>query len=42
MTEFIDLSYLLEKQLNKKVDVVSLKGLKKKYLKEIEKNIVYV
>jgi len=40
--EFIDLSYLLEKQLNKKVDVVSLKGLKKKYLKEIEKNIVYV
>ena len=40
--EFIDLSYLLEKELNKKVDVVSLKGIKEKYFKEIEKDIVYV
>jgi len=40
--EFIDLSRLLEKELNKKVDVVSLKGIKDKYLKEIEKDIVYV
>ena len=40
--EFIDLSYLLEKELNRKVDVVSLKGLKDKYFKEIEKSIVYV
>ena len=40
--EFIDLSYLLEKELNRKVDLVSLKGVKDKYLKEIEKDIVYV
>jgi len=40
--EFIDLSYLLEKELNRKVDVVSLKGIKEKYFKEIEKDIVYV
>jgi predicted nucleotidyltransferase len=40
--EFIDLSYFLEKELKRKVDVVSLKGLKEKYFKEIEKEIVYV
>jgi len=40
--EFIDLSYLLERELNRKVDLVSLKGVKDKYLKEIEKDIVYV
>jgi predicted nucleotidyltransferase len=40
--EFIDLSYLLEKELNRKVDLVSVKGIKDKYLKEIEKDIVYV
>ena len=40
--EFIDLSYLLEKELNRKVDIVSQKGLKEKYFKEIEKEIVYV
>jgi len=40
--EFIDLSYLLEKQFDRKVDVVSLNGIKSKYLKEIEKDIVYV
>ena len=40
--EFIDLSYLLEKELNRKVDIVSLGGIKDKYLKEIEKDIVYV
>jgi predicted nucleotidyltransferase len=40
--EFIDLSYLLEKELKRKVDVVSLRGLKEKYFKEIEKEIVYV
>jgi len=40
--EFIDLSYLLEKELNRNVDVVSLKGIKEKYFKEIEKDIVYV
>ena len=40
--EFIDLSFLLEKELNRKVDLVSLNGLKSKYFKEIEKDIVYV
>ncbi|MDR1937271.1 MAG: hypothetical protein LBQ73_02070 [Tannerellaceae bacterium] len=40
--EFIDLADLLEKELKRKVDVVSLKGMKEKYLKEIEKEIVYV
>ena len=40
--EFIDLSYLLEKELNRRVDVVSFKGIKEKYLKEIEKDIIYV
>jgi len=40
--EFIDLSYLLEKELNRKVDVVSRKGIKEGYFKEIEKDIVYV
>ena len=40
--EFIDLSDLLEKEFNRKVDVVSIKGIKDKYFKEIEKDIVYV
>ena len=40
--EFIDLSYLLEKELNRKVDIVSVKGIKSKYLKEIERYIIYV
>ena len=40
--EFIDLSYMLEKALNRKVDVVSRKGIKEKYFREIEKDIIYV
>ena len=40
--EFIDLSFLLEKEFDKKVDVVSLNGIKDKYFKEIEKDIIYV
>jgi len=40
--EFIDVSYFLEKEFSRKVDVVSLKGIKEKYFKEIEKDIVYV
>ncbi len=40
--EFIDMSELLEKELNRKVDVVSRKGLKEKYFREIEKEIQYV
>ena len=40
--EFIDLAELLEEKLKRRVDVVSRKGVKEKYLKEIEKEIVYV
>jgi predicted nucleotidyltransferase len=40
--EFIDLADLLERELKRKVDVVSRKGIKEKYFKEIEKDIVYV
>jgi len=40
--EFIDLAEMLEKSLKRKVDVVSLKGIKEKYLKVIEEDIVYV
>jgi predicted nucleotidyltransferase len=40
--ELIDLVFLLEKELNHKVDVVSRNGIKAKYFKEIEKDIVYV
>ena len=40
--EFIDVSCFLEKEFQRKVDVVSLKGIKEKYFKEIEKDIVYV
>jgi len=39
--EFIDMSHLLEKEFNRKVDVVSRRGVKDKYLKEIERDIVY-
>ena len=40
--EFIDLAQFIEKHLSKKVDLVSRKGLKDKYLKAIEQEIVYV
>jgi len=40
--EFIDLAELLENKLKRKVDVVSRKGVGEKYIKEIEKEIVYV
>ena len=40
--EFIDLSNMLEKELNRKVDLVSRKGIKQKYLDIIEKEIIYV
>ena len=40
--EFIDMSYFIEKEFDRKVDIVSFKGIKDRYLKEIEKNIVYV
>ena len=40
--EFIDLSNMLERELNGKVDLVSRNEIKRKYLDEIEKEIVYV
>lgn len=40
--EFIDLANELEARLHRKVDLVSKKGIKPKYLKEIQENIVYV
>jgi len=40
--EFIDLADTLEEILNHKVDLVSRNGIKPKYFKEIEKDLIYV
>ena len=40
--EFVDLANYLEKILNKKVDLVSKRGIKIKYFAHIEPEIVYV
>ena len=40
--ELIDMADLLELKLQRKVDVVSRKGIKEKYFKTIENDIVYV
>jgi predicted nucleotidyltransferase len=40
--EFIDLADLIEKRLNKSVDLVSKKGIKSKYYRAIESEIIYV
>lgn len=40
--EFIDLADYIEKELNKKVDLVSKRGIKAKYLAVIEPEIIYV
>ena len=40
--EFIDLADYMEKHLQNKVDLVSRKGVKDKYFKAIEGEIVYV
>jgi predicted nucleotidyltransferase len=40
--EFIDLAQYIEQCLQKKVDLVSRKGVKDKYFKAIEREIVYV
>jgi uncharacterized protein len=40
--EFIDLALYIEQHLQKKVDLVSRKGVKDKYFKAIEREIVYV
>ena len=40
--EFIDLANYIEAKLKKKVDLVSKKGLKPKYLQQIQSEIIYV
>ncbi|WP_207494296.1 nucleotidyltransferase family protein [Aridibaculum aurantiacum] len=40
--EFVDLANYMEQRLQKKVDLVSRKGIKDKYFKAIEQDIVYV
>ena len=40
--EFVDLAEYIEQCLQKKVDLVSRKGVKDKYFKAIEREIVYV
>jgi predicted nucleotidyltransferase len=40
--EFVDLANLLEKKLQKKVDLVSRKGIKEKYFELIQPEILYV
>lgn len=40
--QFIDLANFIEDKLKHKVDLVSKKGIKDKYLKVIEPEIVYV
>jgi predicted nucleotidyltransferase len=40
--EFIDLADFLESTFKRKVDLVSKNGIKNKYFREIEKEIVYV
>lgn len=40
--EFIDLADFLENQLKKKVDLVSINGIKARYLSQIEQEIIYV
>jgi uncharacterized protein len=40
--EFVDMAEYIEKMLQKKVDLVSRKGVRDKYFKAIEQEIVYV
>jgi predicted nucleotidyltransferase len=40
--EFVDLANYIEKNLQQHVDLVSKKGVKEKYFKEIEREIIYV
>ena len=40
--EFITLADYIERKLNKRVDLVSKKGIKDKYFKSIESEIIYV
>jgi len=40
--EFIDLADLLETTFKRKIDLISKKGIKSKYFREIEKDLFYV
>ena len=40
--EFIDLANYIEARLHRKIDLVSKKGIKEKYYRVIEKEVVYV
>jgi uncharacterized protein len=40
--EFIDLAEFLEKKIERKVDLVSQKGIKPKYFDKIRQEIIYV
>jgi predicted nucleotidyltransferase len=40
--EFVDLADYMEQHLQKKVDLVSRQGVKDKYFKAIEREIIYV
>lgn len=40
--EFIDLAHYIEQRLQKKVDLVSRRGVKERYFKAIEREIIYV
>lgn len=40
--EFIDLAEYLESNINRKIDLVSKKGIKPKYFEQIQKEILYV
>lgn len=40
--EFIDLAEYLEKHIDRKVDLVSQKGIKQKYFDRIREDIIYV
>ena len=40
--EFVDLADYLEKKIDRKIDLVSRRGIKDRYLKAIEQEIIYV
>jgi len=40
--EFIDLAEFIESKLGRKIDLVSKRGVKPKYLRQIEEEIIYV
>lgn len=40
--EFVDLADLIEKKLEKRIDLVSKNGVKQKYLRTFETEIIYV